>query len=193
MIPSLHFRNGLVWSVYSARFFKQHFPVVFGLGLAAALGRSLQLGALGAVTVGQNLVLELVVESARVLLFIYALGWSNVRVGVAHLVRFVTDWRNFRLNGRRVVQKLRTQWITVILNTVSFLAIAFVINFCIDYIAYQTCLYVSLKTRGVLAEGTSEWALILFFKNLSVIPFTLIFNAVLLRWLANRIPGATPS
>jgi hypothetical protein len=69
------------------------------------------------------------------------------------------------------------------------LLIAATINYFIDLLAYETCLYLSLKSDGILAESSSEWTILLFFKNLTVIPLTLIFDTVLLLWLANKLSG----
>jgi hypothetical protein len=74
-----------------------------------------------------------------------------------------------------------------LMSMVIYLLIAWVINLLIDYTAYQTCLYYKLKVNRIISEGASEWVIILFFKNLSVIPLTLIFNAVFLLWITGRV------
>jgi hypothetical protein len=75
-------------------------------------------------------------------------------------------------------------------NMVIYLLIALLINKLIDYAAYQTCLYAKLKTHSIISADSSEWVIILFFKNLSVIPFTLIFNAVFLLWVTNKMTAS---
>ena len=74
------------------------------------------------------------------------------------------------------IQKLKKQWLAVLLNTIGFLLIAWAINYLIDLLAYKTCLYLTLKKEGILAASSSEWAILLFFKNLSVIPFYVDFR-----------------
>ena len=76
------------------------------------------------------------------------------------------------------------------MNIVGFLLIAWAINYLIDVLAYETCLYLTLKKDGILVESSSEWAILLFFKNLTVIPLTLIFDTVLLLWLANKLSNS---
>ena len=88
--------------------------------------------------------------------------------------------------------KLKKQWAAVLLNTRVFLLITWLINFLIDLLAYQTCLYLTLKSDGILAASASEWTILLFFKNLSVIPFTLVFDAVFLLWIADRLQSRIP-
>ena len=66
-------------------FFKKHFMAIMGLGLIAALGRVIQLGGFGEITNWMNIILEVVVESARILLFLYVLGLANIRNGVLRI------------------------------------------------------------------------------------------------------------
>lgn len=75
------------------------------------------------------------------------------------------------------------------MNFIGFSVIVWGMNYLIDLLAYQTCLYLALKQGGILAPASSEWTILLFFKNLSVIPFTLIFETLFLLWLADRSLG----
>jgi hypothetical protein len=170
-------------------FFKKHFITVMGLGFIAALGRVIQLGGFGQITGWMNVMLEVVVESARILLFLYVLGLANVKNGVLRIKHISTHKDNRKKLLSDAIHKLKKQWFVVCLNIVGFLLIALAINYLIDLLAYETCLYLSLKTDGILAESSSEWTILLFFKNLTVIPLTLIFDTVLLLWLANKLSG----
>ena len=188
MINSPKFLNALDWTVHTVQFFKRHFWVIFSLGLVAAFGRAVQLKAFGPISPTSNLLLEVIVESARVLIFIYTLGFTQVKTGIILLLRFVTNQQSRKRYGCLAIQKIRNEWPAVLLNLLVFSAIAFLLNGLINHIAYETCLYITLKTRQIIADQASEWAIILFLKNLSVIPFTLVFNALFCLWLANRIP-----
>ena len=75
------------------------------------------------------------------------------------------------------------------LNLIGFSLVAWSVNYLIDLLAYQTCLYLTLKENGVLVESSSEWTILLFFKNLSVIPFTLVFETLFVLWLTNKLPN----
>jgi len=167
-------------------FFKKHFIVITGLGCIAAFGRVIQLGGFGEITSWLNLVLEVVVESVRVLLFLYVLGLASIKDGFLRMRRLFAHKNNRKLLLTMAIQKLKKQWLAVLLNTIGFLLIAWVINYLIDLLAYKTCLYLALKKEGILAASSSEWAILLFFKNLSVIPFTLIFETVFLLWVTNK-------
>lgn len=170
-------------------FFKKHFLTIMGFGFIAALGRVIQLGGFGQISTGMNIFLEVVVESARILIFLYVLGLANIKNGVLRIKQILTDKDNRKKLLSIAIHKLKKQWFLVSLNIVGFLLIASTINYLIDLLAYETCLYLSLKTDGILAESSSEWTILLFFKNLTVIPLTLIFDTVLLLWLANKLSG----
>ncbi|GAB3513637.1 hypothetical protein GCM10027341_55890 [Spirosoma knui] len=180
--------KSLDWTVYTIAFFRNHFLVIFGLGFIAAVGRAIQLNAFGPISSELNIGLEIIVESARILLFVYALGLTNIRAGIARLVRFVTNRQRRKQSWRLSLQTMRKNWLAILVNLCVFSVLAFLMNAFIDHIAYETCLYITLKARQLISAQASEWVLILFFKNLSVIPFTLLFNAVFCLWLVNRLP-----
>jgi hypothetical protein len=160
-----------------------------GLGFIAALGRVIQLGGFGQITTWMNVIVEVVVESARILLFLYVLGLANIRNGVLRIKHVLTHKHNRKKLLTIAIHKLKKQWLLVSLNIIAFLLIAWTINYLIDLLAYETCLYLTLKTDGILAKSSSEWTILLFFKNLTVIPLTLIFDTILLLWLANKLSG----
>ena len=168
-------------------FFRKHFMTIMGLGLIAALGRVIQLGGFGEIATWMNIVLEVVIESARILLFLYVLGLANVRSGVIRIKHLLThkDHRKKLLTSS--IQKLKKHWFSISLNVIAFLLIAWAINYLIELLAYETCFYLTLKKDGILADSSSEWTILLFFKNLTVIPLTLIFDTVLLLWLTNKL------
>ena len=182
----------LNWIHSSVYFFKKHFIVVFGLGLIAAFGRAIQLGAFGSITSWANITLEVIVESARIAIFLYVLGLANVKKGVARIRHLFTDKANLKRNFVVAINKVKKQWSAILLNLVIFSVITWTINYLIDVLAYQTCLYITLKQGGLLSESSSEWVILLFFKNISVIPFTLVFNALFALWITNKLKNLIP-
>ncbi|GAB3942646.1 hypothetical protein GCM10028805_07500 [Spirosoma harenae] len=190
MTFSPKFTKTLDWTLSTIRFCQHHFLFIFSLGLVAAFGRAIQLRAFGPISPTAHALLEIVVESARILIFLYALGFTNIRKGVSRLVQFVTNKQERKQNWRVAMQTLKSKWGALLINFLAFSVIAFLFNYLIDHIAYETCLYITLKARQLISDQTSEWAIILFFKNISVIPFTLIFNALFCLWLVNRLPKA---
>jgi len=180
--------------LHSIQFFGSHFLFVFGLGLAAALGRAIQLGAIGELRGGVNFLLEIIIESARVLTFLLVIGEGSIDKGLQRIKGIFylnrDQWKSIR---ETVITKLKVNWIALLANLVIYSVIAFVVNFIIDKLTYDTNLLNGLKNSHILAPQTTEWVLLLFFKNMTVIPFTIIFNGILMLWITNvkryRIPA----
>ena len=177
------------WSSLRAtlHFFRKHFAVVFGLGLLAALGRVAQLGGFGPVTSWMNFFLEIAVEGARVLLFLYVLGLADVKRGWLRIRRFFANSDQRKLLWDTAVHNFKTQWVPILLNILGFLLIASALNFLIDWLAYETPLLLKLKENGLLSTSSSEWVLLLFFKNLTVIPLMIVFETVLALWVTDKL------
>ncbi len=179
--------NKFDWLNTTAYFLRKHFAVVMALGLVAAFGRVIQLGGFGQVTSTTSVILEIVIESARVLLFLYVLGFSDVGKGVSRIRTFFVNRESRRLHLIAAGNNLKNHWLLILLNFIAFLLVAAALNYLIDLLAYKTCLYLKLKEDGILSPSSSEWTILLFFKNLSVIPFTLAFEAIFLLWLTNKL------
>ncbi|GAB4019881.1 hypothetical protein GCM10028808_59170 [Spirosoma migulaei] len=180
--------TSLDWTIQTVRFFKNHFLFIFGLGLIAAFGRAIQLKAFGPISPVSHTLLEIVVESARVLIFVYALGLTHIKTGIVRLSQLITNKQSRKQNWQLAIQRMRDKWPSLLINLLAFSLIALLFNKLINHIAYETCLYITLKAREIISSQSSEWAIILFFKNISVIPFTLVFNALFCLWLVNRLP-----
>ncbi len=180
----------LNWFSHSVWFFKNHFLTIFTLGLVAAFGRAIQLGAFGEITTQSHIFLEIIVELTRLLIFFYTLGLTHIKTGAGRVVKLFTNKASRRKNWHLAMQQLKSKWAVILLNLVTFLFIAWIINYLIDYAAYQTCMYAKLKAGQIISDEASEWALILFFKNISVIPFTIIFNAFFLLWITNKLTAS---
>lgn len=183
--------NKLDWLYTTVYFLKKHFVVVIGLGLVAGFGRVIQLGGFGPITSWMNITMEIVIETARILIFLYVLGFSDIKKGVLRIRHFFSHKKDRQLHLAAAKQKLKRQWLLIIVNVLAFLIIASGINYLIDVLAYETCLYLTLKEDGILADSSSVWTILLFFKNLSVIPFTLTFDAVFLLWITNKLQPRT--
>lgn len=168
-------------------FFRKHFLIVLGLGLVAAFGRVAQLGGFGEITSPLHVLLEIVVESARILLFLYVLGLANIKTGLLRIKKLFTHKQDRKLQWRIAIQNFKNHWTAILLNFVVFALIAWILNYLIDLLAYETCLYLSLKENGILTNSSSEWTILLFFKNLSVIPFTLVFETLFLLYITDKL------
>jgi hypothetical protein len=160
-----------------------------GLGLVSATGRVIQLGGFGPVSSAMHTALELAVESARILLVFYVLGIASFKDGVLRVKRFFTQKTNRKLLWVTAMQITKSHWKAILLNFSGYALLAWAMNYLINALAYQTCFYLMLKKEGILAAASSEWTILLFFKNLSVIPFTLIFETMFLLWITKRLKG----
>lgn len=180
--------KSLDWTRYTGRFIRDNFLIIFSLGLVAAFGRAIQLNAFGPISTKSHVLLEVVIESARILLFFFALGLTSVKGGLTRLVQLFTSKTGRKQNWQIAIRKMRENWLALLINLVAFLVIALLFNLLIDHIAYETCLFITLQTRQLISGQSSEWALILFFKNISVIPFTLVFEALFFLWITDRLP-----
>ena len=178
--------NKLRWTFNSIQFFKTHFVIIGSFALVAALGRVIQLGGFGEITPAYNVALEIVVEAARGLIFLFVLGLGNTKDGFFRILHLFKKTQNRKLIREIALQKVRKQWASILLNTMVFSLIAAAINYLIELLAYETCLYITLKSEGILGASSSEWTILLFFKNISIIPFTLVFDAVFLLWITNK-------
>ena len=186
MATILKTHNTLIWLYNSIHFFKNHFLIITGLRLIAAFGRSVQLGAFGQVSSVANIILEIIVEFARILIFLYVLGLSSLKKGLLRIEGLFTKKNNLRLNWNIAVRNMKTQWFPIAINITAFSIIALGINYVINFITYKTNLFLKLQTGGIISKSTSEWVLLLFFKNITVIPFTLIFCTIFFLWITNK-------
>jgi hypothetical protein len=167
-------------------FVKNHFYTIFTLGLIAAFGRVIQLRGFGEIPSWFNIVLEVIIETSRILIVLFVIGWANVKTGLRRIKSFFSSRSTMKTYRKVAVQKMKGQWINILINCAAMLIIAAGINLLIDHIAYETCLFLSLKNRNILADGTSEWTILLFFKNITVIPLTLVFQTILTLWILNK-------
>jgi len=186
-MPAFNFLNKLTILNNAIYFIKKHFLVILSLGLISAFGRVIQLGGFGDIPGWVNIVLESIVETSRILLFLFVLGLANVKKGILRIQDFFTKKNMWRSTWSVSIQKIKKHWLSVLLNLVAFLIIASMFNYLIDQLAYQTCLYLSLKENGILVDSSSVWTILLFFKNLSVIPFTLVFETLLILWITGKL------
>jgi len=177
----------MVWLLHSLRFFKEHFLQILGLGLIAGIGRVVQLGAFGPVGKLENIILEVLIEGARLFLIIYIVGLSSTGLGIHRIKRFFTHREKRKQFLLSTFTRFKSNWLPTLVSIVGFSIIAFSLNVLIDALAYQTCLYITLKSGGILAPTASEWTILLFFKNLSVIPFTLVFQTMFFLWMSGSL------
>ena len=154
------------------------FPMVVALGLAAGIGRGLQLGAAGELSRPANLAIEFVIEGGRCTLLLYLMGRGSLAAGWSILRRILT-----RQAWNELGPVLRSGWRGLAVNLAVFALLAAVANVAVFAVARNWTALAMLQHCGWVAEQAGVWVTILFLKNLSVIPWTLAFIAALGHWL----------
>ncbi|MHA4847808.1 hypothetical protein ACX0G7_26820 [Flavitalea antarctica] len=177
----------LEWLGSTIHFFQKHFFMVLTLGLVAGIGRVIQLKGFGEISPATNIVMEVIVESARLALFVYILGSASLKMGLVRLAGFFKKTTDRKALLKLFAANFKSKWPVLLLNFAAYLVIAWGINLLIDQLAYETCLYLTMQIRGILSADASEWTIILFFKNLTVIPLTLIFNTLFMFYMTNKL------
>jgi hypothetical protein len=190
MIAISYLSNRLSWLTTSLHFFKRHLLTVVICGLVAGVGRVAQLGGFGETTPLTNGVLEVLVEGSRLFLLLFVLGGGNSIAGWRRVRLFFVNSEKRKAFILKAKTGIRSNGWPILFSFIGFSIIAVVLNLLIQTLAYETCLFITLKMRGILSDSSSEWTILLFFKNLSVIPFTLIFQTLLLLWITGRVNGA---
>ena len=168
------------------RFINKHWVSVGILNLVAAIGRFVQEGGTGKIAVETFSLLEIAVELSRVLLVLLVIGNGSINVGFRQVISI------FRMKGadwKQVWKQLKTNvsWnkITLSINLVIFMIIGTITNISIDLLVHLFLLN-WLKINDLLAVTASQWPVILFLKNTSIIPFTLVFEVLLVLILVGK-------
>ncbi len=172
---------GLVEILQKTRqFVSRHGLKVLSLGLIAAFGRGIQEGGWGAISSIGFWGLEFVVEGARLGLVILVLGNGSLKIGFWRVVAIFSvkksDWKQ---TWTQFKKKVSANKIALLLNFALFLMIAALFNFSI-HAGIEAGLLEYLKTNHIVDARASKWPVVLWLKNVSIIPFTLIFETILI-------------
>ncbi len=169
------------------RFINKHWLSVGALSLVAAAGRFVQEGGTGRISAEAFFTLEIAVELSRIVLVLLVIGNGAVSVGFR---RIVSIFRMKRADWKQVWMQLKTivAWnkISLSVNFILFMIIGTVVNMSIDLVTHLFLLE-WLKSQGLLAAAAYQWPVILFLKNVSIIPFTLVFECVLVLFLIGKV------
>ena len=167
----------LVWSV---KFYAKYAASIIGLGLLSSVGRAMQLGWSEYLSGMQHLLLEIVVEAARLAIFLVVVGEGSFTAGVmriksvCNMTNHVSIWNN--LKGR---------WVAVIWSIAAFIIFACLVNVVIDRIANNDAVFSTVRNLGFppTKDASLRFAIIFFLKNITIIPFTLVWLFGLYRML----------
>lgn len=168
-------------------FWLKHLGIITFLMLFAAVGRSIQMRAMGEVSSTAYFWLEVMVEVARLLALFAIVGHGHIvrgflKIGVIFRLRR-DEWSEI---GRSVRATLRFQWPALVGYLVFFSLIALLINKGNSLIADNTTVLTVLKRSGLLHPAATGMPLFFFLKNLTIIPLTLVFEYNLLQWCTKQ-------
>lgn len=173
---------------WSFRFYGHNFLPLLGLMLVAALGRAFQMGAAGEISSGGYILLEIAVEFSRVLLLILVIGEGSLRKGLQRCQRVFTLKKSERkASWDIIVRNFKEYWPSLLWNVVIFAILAFLTNYFIGALANNQSILSGLKEWHVLAPSASPNPVVFFLKNLTVIPFTIIFECGIFLRLVGKI------
>lgn len=187
-IAKLSSTRGYDLILWSFQFYGRNFFPLLGLMLVAALGRAVQMKAVGEITSGEYILLEIGVELSRVVVVILVLGEGSLKKGFQRCKRAFTLKKSERKTlWHTVVRNFKTYWPALLWNFIIFCMLAFLIDYCIKEIANNQSVLLWLKDQHILHASASANPLVFFLKNLTVIPFTIIFEFGILLWLMGKI------
>ncbi|GAB3274533.1 hypothetical protein GCM10027347_47480 [Larkinella harenae] len=156
--------------------------------LWAALGRAIQMRIFGPVPPSFHLALEIVVESARIMTVLVIIGHGNIQQGVRKSASIMQlKKKEWRAVGQAIRTNFRLHWANVFIHLMVFSLLAFGFNRLNDWIANHSAVFYGMKDFGIIHEQATPTPLFFFLKNLTVIPFTLLFEYGLFRWLAGQM------
>lgn len=177
--------NLVAWSF---RFYGRNFLPLLGLMLVAALGRAIQMEAAGKISSGGYILLEVAVELSRVLILILVLGEGSIKKGFQRCRRVFTMKKSDRAAlWNTIIRNFKLYWPSLLWNAILFGILAFLTNYCIDILANNQQVLSGLKEWHVLAISASANPVVFFLKNLTVIPFTIIFECGIFLRLIGKI------
>jgi hypothetical protein len=157
----------------AARFVGRHFLTVAGLSAISAVGRFVQTGWPSLSGAMAQIGLEILVEGARVALALAVLGGGNPLAGIDAIKRFFrmshVD-RESRVGETK--KRFELHWRSYAWDFALYVGIALALNVIIDVVVARPAVVEFATNLGAENGGSVR----LLLKNLTVIPFTIIFQ-----------------
>lgn len=168
-------------------YFKRNFILILSLGAVAGLGRFLQEGGYGEITPSMHGILEVVINGARLLMIFLVIGQGYMQAGFNNLTNLFSltknDWSHV---WATVKSNFANNFLAILTNFIICIIMAIVFNIALFALFEYTAFLDWLKSSELLSPTASKWPVLLFFKNISIIPFTLIFETLFVMWIVER-------
>ncbi len=166
---------------------KRNFLLIFILGLIAGEGRFWQEGGYGEISSTANGILEVIVNVARILIVLVIIGRGYMQAGARNFAGIFRLTRNeWHEIWENVKYNFLNNFLALLVNFIIFIIIAFVINVVLFTLLEHTTFLEWLKSISLVGQTASKWPVLLFFKNISIIPFTLVFETLFVMWIVER-------
>ena len=168
-------------------YFKRNFILILILGAMAGLGRFFQEGGYGEISNSMHGILEVVVNGARLLIILHIIGQGYMQAGFRNVTNLFTltksEWHRIWDN---VKDNFLNNAITILTNFIILIVVAVIFNIALFALFDYTTFLEWLKSTALISPEASKWPVLLFFKNISIIPFTLIFETLFVMWIVER-------
>ncbi len=167
--------------------FKRNFILIILLGAMAGLGRFFQEGGYGQINPSMHGILEVVINGARLLIILLIIGQGYMQAGVRNFANIFSltkaKWHTIWAN---VKDNFSTNFLAILINFIIYIVIAAIFNILLFALFDYTSILEWLKSNELISPTASKWPILLFFKNISIIPFTLVFETLFVMWLVER-------
>lgn len=168
-------------------FIKKNFLLILILGLTAGVGRFIQEGGNSEISSAAHGILEVVVNGARLLIIFVVAGHGYIQAGFRS---FINVFRLTRTQWRAVWMKVKANFSNnfpaILVNFIIYIIIAAIINIGLFSLFKYTSLLEWLKSNSIVIPTASMWPILLFLKNISIIPYTLVFETLFVMWIVER-------
>lgn len=168
-------------------YLKKNFLLITIFGITAGVGRYNQEVGIGELSATTHALLEIIVNLARVLIILVVIGQGHLQAGfnnVINVFRLSTaDWQEVWTN---VKGNFSSNFLAILVNLILFIVIAVIINITLFALFEYTAFLTWLKSAAFINHAASKWPVVLFLKNISIIPFTLVFETLFVLWIVKR-------
>jgi len=158
----------------------QHLLLVLVLIFIPAIGRVIQTNGFGNINTFTYWMLEIPVEGARILFLIFLIGDGKFVQGLERLdvpIRMIKEqWKTVPAT---IINNLKLHSTELIITTLAFILFALVLNYLIKYTINSGQLVFKLQ-QSILLKYFNPVSVILFLKNITIIPLTIIFEVWLI-------------
>jgi len=160
---------------------------ILGLGLIAGIGRFIQEGGSGAISSSTQIILDIVVNTARLLTVFIVIGKGSLQNGLNAITnifrltkaKWASIWENIKRN-------FSGNYLALLINFIIYILIAGIINISLFTLFEHTAFLEWLKSNQLLSPSASKWPVLLLLKNISIIPFTFVFEILIVIWIVGK-------